>query len=81
MLYSKFQVYQPFDSREEDFERFFIWAWWPSWSCDINHLYPLSFFHPMKAPHEIWLQLTWFFEEKILNLSDLRQRSMNDLDL
>ena len=26
------------------------WAWWPSWSCDINHLYSLSPFIPWR-PH------------------------------
>ena len=27
-----------------------IWTWQPSWSCDINQLYSLSFPHPMEAP-------------------------------
>ena len=30
-----------------------IWAWWPSWSCDIYHLYSISFSHPMEALHNL----------------------------
>ena len=26
-----------------------------SWSCDLDHLYKLSFPLHMEAPHEIWL--------------------------
>ena len=33
-----------------------IWAWRPSWSCDLDSTNKLSFPHPMEAPHEIWLQ-------------------------
>ena len=32
-----------------------IWAWRPSWSCDLDHLYKLSFPLPKDAPHEVWL--------------------------
>ena len=32
-----------------------IWAWQPSWSCDLDHLYKLSFPLPKEAPHKIWL--------------------------
>ena len=32
-----------------------IWAWQPSWSCDLDRLNKLSFLHPMEAPYEIWL--------------------------
>ena len=34
-----------------------IWAWRPSWSCDLDHLYKLSFPLPKEAPHKIWLWL------------------------
>ena len=27
-----------------------IWAWRPSWSCDLDHLYKLSFPLPKEAP-------------------------------
>ena len=40
MLHTKSQVNQPSGSGEEDFLKDFyhIWAWWPSWSCDQDHL-------------------------------------------
>ena len=31
-----------------------IRAWRPSCSCDLDHLYKLSFSLPKEAPHEIW---------------------------
>ena len=40
----------------EDFEMFYhIWAWQPSWSCDLKHFY--NFLSPLlkKAPYEILL--------------------------
>ena len=47
-----------------------IWAWKPSWSCDLdimNKLDPhimnkLLFPHPMEAPHVIWFQLVHQFQ-------------------
>ena len=33
-----------------------IWAWWPSWSCNLDNLKKLLFPHCKEAPHEIWLQ-------------------------
>ena len=43
-------------SREDFFCDFYhIWAWRPSWSCDLDHLYKLSFPLPKDAPHEVWL--------------------------
>ena len=35
---------------------YYIWAWRPYWSCDLDHLNKLSFPHPMEDTHEIWLQ-------------------------
>ena len=36
MPHAKFQDHRTFGSGEEDFEGFYhIWAWWPSWSCDL----------------------------------------------
>ena len=40
-----------------------IWTWWPSWSCDLNHLQSLLFPYPMKALQEIWFHLA-VIEEK-----------------
>ena len=55
MLHAKFQDYRMSGSGEEDFKGFYhIWAWWPSWSCDLYHLYKLSFLLPKEAPYEIW---------------------------
>ena len=87
MQHTNFQDHQPFGSREEDFFMFFYykWAWQPFWSYDLDHLNKLSFPHPIEASHEIWLQSAQQFLRKrslkMLNLSDLGPRSMNDLDL
>ena len=56
MLHAKFQDHRIAGSGEEDFKGFYhIWAWRPSWSCDLDHLYKLSFPLPKEAPHKIWL--------------------------
>ena len=55
MPHAKFQDHRTSGSVEEDFKGFYhIWAWWPSWSCDLDHLYKLSFPLPVEAPQEIW---------------------------
>ena len=42
MLHAKFKDYRTSGSGEEDFQMFYHkWAWRPSWSCDLNHLYKL----------------------------------------
>ena len=42
--------------QEKIFEGFYhIWAWRPSWSCDLDYLYILSFPLPQEVPHKIWL--------------------------
>ena len=57
MLHTKFHEDRPAGSGEEDFLGFFyhIWAWQPSWSCDLNFVIKLSFPLPMDAPHKISL--------------------------
>ena len=58
MLHAKFQDNRVFGSGE-DFDGFeHKQMWQPSWSCDLNHLYKLSFPLPNEAPHEICLSLT-----------------------
>ena len=58
MLHVKFQDHRTSGSGEEIFEGFFqIWAGRPFWSCDLDHLYKLSFPLPKEATHEIWLLL------------------------
>ena len=43
MLHAKFQDNRTSGSGEEIFKGFYhIWAWQPSWSCDLDHLYKLS---------------------------------------
>ena len=88
MLHTNFQGHRSFGSRENvvfSLGFYQIWAWWPSWSCDLDRLIKLSFPHPMEAPHKIRLQLAKQFLKKRnlknLNLRDLGPRSMNDLDL
>ena len=56
MLHTKFHENRPSGSGEDFLSGFYhIWAWRPSWSCDldfaINILSPL----PMDAPHKISL--------------------------
>ena len=78
MLHTNFHGHQPFGYREDDFFLGFyhIWAWRPTWTCDIDHLIKLPFPHPMEAPHKIWLQSVKQFLRKnkkmeMLNLSGL----------
>ena len=52
MLHAKFQDHRTSGSGEKDF--YYIWAWWPSWSCDLDHLNKLSFPLTKEAPNEIW---------------------------
>ena len=81
MLHAKFQDHRTAGSGEEDFKGFYhIWAWWPSWSCDLDHLYKLSFPLPKEAPHKIWLLLAnWFQRRRRLKLwTDGRRRATGD---
>ena len=57
MLHTKFHKNWPAGSGEEDFLKGFyhIWAWWPSWSCDLDFAIKLSSPLPMDAPHKISL--------------------------
>ena len=41
-----------------------IWAWWPSWSCDLDNLYKYLFPLPKDAQHNIWLLLAKQFLRK-----------------
>ena len=57
MLHDKCHIHRTSGSREENFKVFFsiifIWAWWSSWSCDLHHLYKLSFPLHQWTPYEI----------------------------
>ena len=41
-----------------------MWAWRPSWSCDLYHLHELSFPLPKEVSHEIWHCLPIGFREE-----------------
>ena len=66
MLHNKFHWNCSTGSREEDSFMFFyhIWAWPPSWSCDLDHFYKLLFPLPKDAPHEVWLWLAQRFQRR-----------------
>ena len=65
MLHIRSRGHRPSGSGE-DFKRVFyhIWAWWPSWSCDQDHLNKLLFSCPKESPYEIWVQLAQWFQRK-----------------
>ena len=55
MLHPSFVEVGPPVPEEKIFKGFYhIWAWQPSWSCDLDHLYKLWFSLPKEAPHKIW---------------------------
>ena len=55
MIHAKFQDNRTSGSGKDDFKGLYpIWAWRPSWSCDLDHLCKISFSLPQKAPNEIW---------------------------
>ena len=56
MLHAKFQDHRISGSGEEDFRGIYhIWAWRPSWSCDLDHLYKLS--PPPPFPRRLHMNL------------------------
>ena len=58
-----------------------IWAWRPSWSCDLDLLYKLSSPLPKEAPHKIWLSLAERFQRRrCLNIVDDDDDNNNDND-
>ena len=62
LLHAKFHDHRTISSVGEDFYN--KKAWQPSWSCDLYHLYKLSFPLPKEAPHEIWLRLAKQFQRR-----------------
>ena len=56
MLHTKFRKNRPACSGKEMLKGFYhIWAWRPSWSCDLDATNKLSFPLPKEAPNKIWL--------------------------
>ena len=83
MLHTNIQGNRRFDSRGRFFKVHYIWAWRPSWSCGIKHLYTHfhSTSHGGSTRNLASISLAVLKEKKVENLSDLGPRSMNDLDL
>ena len=55
MLYVKFQDHSTSGSGEDFKDFYHIWAWRPSWSCDLDHLYKRWFPLPKEALHKMLL--------------------------
>ena len=56
-----------------------IWAWQPSWSCDLDHLYKLSFPLPKDAPQKnLALIGQAVSEEKTFEIVDGRRTTTKD---
>ena len=56
MLHAKFQGNRTSGSGEEDFKGYYhIWVWPSSWSCDLYHLYKLSFPLPKEDSRDLAL--------------------------
>ena len=54
MLQTKVQDNRTSYSGKVDFSGFYhIWVWRPYLSCDLDHLYKLSFNLPKEAPYEM----------------------------
>ena len=81
MRHTKFQGHRPYGSGVEDFLKFYyIWAWRPSWSFDLDRLNTLSFPHPMETPYEIWLQMAQWFLRRCLKSLDEGQMTGGQTD-
>ena len=54
--------------RRSFFLRFWaLFAWRPSWSCDLDNVYKLLFPVPNETPHKTWLWLSkWFWRRRYL---------------
>ena len=86
MLHTKFHQNLPSGSWKEDFKVFYhIWAWQPSWSCDLQNVDEFSLTCTYKLTFKIWLKMgQWFLTKKKAkssSINDIGPRSGNDLDL
>ena len=87
MLHTKFHGNRPAGSGVEDFLVFFfhIWAWRPSWSCDLDFAIKLSSPLPMDAQHKIFTLINQAVSEKKIIEKCVWttdwSRSRDDLDL
>ena len=55
MLHAKFQDPRLLGSGEDFKGLYHIWAWRPSWSCDLYYLYIHWLPLPIDASYKIWL--------------------------
>ena len=80
MLHSKFKIIGHLVLGKKMFKGFsHIWAWRPSWSIDLDHLYKLSFPLPLEASYKILALICQaLLEEKTFEIVDGRQTMTTD---
>ena len=87
MLHTKFHIkIYPMVPGKKIFKVFYhIWAWQPSWSCDLQNVDKFSLTCTYKLTFKIWLKMSqWFLREKKVkssSINDIEPRSRNDLEL
>ena len=66
MLRANFQDHRTSGSEKKIFKSFYhIWAWWPSWSCDLYHLYNFLSHFLGKLHIKFWLDWPSGFREDV----------------
>ena len=56
---------------------YYIWVWQPYWSSDLDRLNIISFLHPLKAFHKVWLHFDEIFETVKIRESSVKGQRMN----
>ena len=80
MLHAKCQVLRSWRRRFVKVSHH-IWAWLPSWSCDLDHLYKLLFSFPRRLYMKFWVWLAKRFQRRrCLNIVDDDNDDYNDHD-
>ena len=64
MLHAEFQDHRTSGSGEDFYGFYHIWAWRPSWSCDLDHLYKLYFPFPRRLHIKFGLDWQSGFREE-----------------
>ena len=58
MLHTKDLVNLPTGSGEDILKGLYhIWAWQPSWSCDLYHVKKINFIVPKTCAYKIWFKM------------------------
>ena len=66
LVHAKFQDHRTSGSGEIFFKGFYhIWAWRPSWSCDLYHLHKLSSPLPKEDSHDFGIDWPIGFREDV----------------